>query len=179
MSQCGIVVYGGKSSVGNTPCFDLGRGSGLFIYDFRTDGSRGSWILGAGDNSVVIDNVTIAEIGTADDGQDYYMVHFAAPTNTLRVRNSQFRGLLSSSHVHGIDIATDTMGDTVIQNCIFNSLNDSIVGTTNNRVMVTGNESFNTNHSGKSVDLRGTGKMVYTGNFWDVPPTALLPFISN
>jgi hypothetical protein len=179
MSQCGIVVYGGKSSIGNTPCFDLGRGSGLFIYDFRTDGSRGSWILGAGDNSVVIDNVTIAEIGAADDGQDYYMVQFAAPTNTLRVRNSQFRGLLSNSHVHGIDIGTNTMGDTVIQNCIFNSLNDSIVGTTNNRVMVTGNESFNTNHSGRSVDLRGTGKIVYTGNFWDVPPTALLPFISN
>jgi hypothetical protein len=55
---------------------------------------------------------------------------------------------------------------------VFNSLNDSIVGTTNNRVMITGNESFNTNHGGKSVDLRGTGKMVYAGNFWDVPPTA-------
>jgi hypothetical protein len=71
------------------------------------------------------------------------------------------------------------MGSTVIQNCIFNSLNDAIVGITNNRVMVTGNTSFNTNSSGQSVNLRGTGKMVYSGNFWDVPPKALLPIVSN
>jgi len=59
------------------------------------------------------------------------------------------------------------------------ALNDSITGTTNNRVMLTGNTSFNTNSSGRSVDLRGTGSMVYVGNFWDVPPTALLPIASN
>jgi hypothetical protein len=67
------------------------------------------------------------------------------------------------------------MGVTIIQNCAFSSLNDAIVGTTNNRVVMTGNTSFNTNSSGKSVDLRGTGKMVYVGNYWDVPPTALPP----
>jgi hypothetical protein len=67
--------------------------------------------IGPGDNSVVIDNVTIAEIATADDGRDEYMVHFAAPTNTLRVRNSQFRGLLSNNRVHGIDNGANTMGE--------------------------------------------------------------------
>lgn len=71
------------------------------------------------------------------------------------------------------------MGWTIVQDCIFNFLTDSIVGTTNNRVVVTGNTSFNTNRGGKSVDLRGTGKMVYGGNYWDVPATALLPIISN
>jgi hypothetical protein len=67
--------------------------------------------IGPGDNSVVIDNVTIAEIATADDGQDEYIVHFVAPTNTLRVRNRQFRGLLSNNRVHGIDNGTSTMGE--------------------------------------------------------------------
>jgi hypothetical protein len=71
------------------------------------------------------------------------------------------------------------MGSTIIQNCVFNFMNDSITGTTNNRAVVTGNTSFNTNGSGESVDLRGTGKMVYVGNYWDVPPTSLLPIILN
>ena len=179
MSECGIVVYGGKSPSEATPCFNLGPGSGLFIYGFRTDGSRGNWLLGAGGNSIVIDNVTIASIGGVNDGRDYYVVDLAAPTNTLIVRNSELRGSPSNSHVHGINIGTNTMGSTVIQNCTFNSLNDAIVGVTNNRVVVTGNTSFNTNSSGQSVNLRGTGKMVYSGNFWDVPPKALLPIVSN
>ena len=73
------------------------------------------------------------------------------------------------------------MRNKIIQNCVLNSLNDSIIGTTNNRMVVTGNTSFNTNPnpSGRSVDLQGTGKMVYVGNYWDVPPTALLQIISN
>ena len=178
MSQCNIVVYGGKPTEA-TPCFNLGIGSGLFIYDFRTDGSLGSWLLGAGGNTVEMNNVDIATIGGADDGHDHYIVDFRSPTNTLIVRNSQLRGLRSNSHVHGINIGTNTMGSTIVQNCVFGSFQDSIMGTTNNRVIVTGNTSFNTNSSGKSVDLRGTGRMVYDGNFWDVPPTALLPFISN
>jgi hypothetical protein len=179
MSECGIAVYGGKSPADATPCFNLGRGSGLFIYGFRTDGSRGSWLLGAGNNTVMIDNVTIASIGGVNDGKDYYVVDFAAPTNTLIVRNSELRGLPANGHVHAINIGTNTMGNTVIQNNVFNSLNNAIVGVTNNRVMVTGNTSFNTNASGQSVNLSGTGKMVYSGNFWDVPPTALLPIVSN
>lgn len=178
MSECGIVVYGGTSPSDATPCFNLGPGSGLFIHDFRTDGSNGSWLLGAGGNTVVINNVTIGSIGSANDGKDYYIVDLAAPTNTLIVRNSQLRGFPSSSHAHGINIGTNTMGNTVIQDCVFNSLNDAIVGVTNNQVMVTGNTSFNTS-TGHSVNLRGTGKMVYSENFWDVPPTALLPIVSN
>lgn len=178
MSQCNIVMYGGAPRE-PTPCFNLGVGSGLFIYGFRTDGSLGSWILGAGGNTVEVDNVSVATIGGVNDGRDYYLVHFAAPTNSLVVRNSQFGGFRSNNHVHGINIGTNTMGKTIIQNCTFGLLIDSIVGTTNNRVVVTGNTSFNTNSSGKSVDLRGTGKMVYVGNYWDVPPTALLPIISN
>jgi hypothetical protein len=154
-------------------------GSGLFIHDFRTDGSLGSWLLGAGGNTVEINNVSIASIGGANDGRNYYIVHFSAPTNSLVVRNSQLRGLASNSYVHGIHIGTNTMGSTIIENSVFNFLNDSIVGTTNNRVVVTSNTSFNSNSSGKSVDLRGTGSMVYVGNYWDVPPTALLPIISN
>lgn len=178
MSECSVVVYGG-TPMEPTPCFNLGVGSGLFIHDFRTDGSLGSWLLGAGGNTVEMNNVSIASIGGANDGHNYYIVHFSAPTNSLVVRNSQLGGLPSNSHVHGINIGTNTMGSTIIQNCVFNLLNDSIVGTTNNRVVVTGDTSFNTNSSGKSVDLRGTGGMVYVGNYWDVPPTALLPIISN
>jgi hypothetical protein len=178
MSQCNIVVYGGKPTEA-TPCFNLGLGSGLFIHDFRTDGSLGSWLLGAGGNTVEMNNVDIASIGGVNDGRNYYIVHFRAPTNSLVVRNSQLRGLSSNSHVHGINIGTSTMGSTIVQNCEFDFLNDSIVGTTNNRVVVTGNTSFNTNGSGKSVDLRGTGRMVYAGNFWDVPPASLLPIVSN
>jgi hypothetical protein len=45
--------------------------------------------------------------------------------------------------------------------------------------MLNGNISSNTNPGGTSVDLKGTGKMVYVGNLWDVPPTALLPITSN
>jgi hypothetical protein len=135
--------------------------------------------VGAGGNNVEMNNVDIASIGGVDDGSDYYIVDLREPTNTLTVRNSQLRGLQSNSHVHGINIGTNTMGYTIIQNCVFSSLNDSIEGTTNNRVVVTGNTSFNTNSFGKSVNLRGTGKMVYSGNFWDVPPTALLAVISN
>jgi hypothetical protein len=143
------------------------------------DGSLGDWLIGAGGNTVEINNVSVGNVGSADDGDDHYLVHFAAPTNSLILRNSQLGGLRSNSHVHGIDIGVDTMGSTIIQNCVFNFLMDAITGTTNNRVVVTGDTSFNTNSSGKSVDLRGSGKMVYVGNYWDVPPTALLPIISN
>lgn len=179
MSECGIAVFGGDSPTGNTPCFNLGPGSGLFIYDFRTDGSRGSWLVGSLGNTVVIDNVHLASIGEANDGRNYFIVTFALPTNSLTVRNSTFGGLPSNSHVHGINIGTNTMGNTIIQNCVFNFMQTSITGVTNNQVMLTGNTSFNTNAGGKSVDLRGAGSMVYTGNFWDVPPTALLPIVSN
>jgi hypothetical protein len=178
MSQCNVVVYGGTPTEATT-CFNLGVGSGLFIYDFRTDGSLGSWLLGAGNNTVEMNNVDIASIGGKNDGRNYYIVHFLAPTNSLVLRNSQLAGLASNSQVHGINIGVNTMGSTIIQNCVFNFLNDSIVGTTNNRVVVTGNTSFNTNATGKSVDLHGTGSMVYVGNYWDIPPTALLPIISN
>jgi hypothetical protein len=178
MSRCAVVVYGGTPT-GNAPCFNLGVGSGLFIHDFRTDGSAGSWIVGAGGNTVEIDNVHIGGIGSAEDGGEYYVVSFARPTNSLVVRNSHLAGLKSNPHAHGINIGTNTMGSTIVQNCVFNYLNDSITGTTNNRVVLTGNTSFNTNHGGLSVDLRGTGKMVYVGNFWDVPPAALLPIVSN
>jgi len=180
MAECGIVVYGRKSLTGNTPCFNLGVGSGLFIHDFSSDGSSGSWLLGAGSNMIDINNVIVSIIGRANDGQDYYVVRLAAPTNSLVVRNSGFGGgRPSNNHVHGINLGTNTMGTTIIQNCAFSSLNDAVVGTTNNRVVMTGNTSFNTNSSGKSVDLRGAGKMVYVGNYWDVPPTALLPNLSN
>jgi len=179
MSECGIAVFGGDSPTGNTPCFNLGVNSGLFIYDFRTDGSIGSWLVGVGNNTVEINNVDIASIGGANDGGNYYIVHFLTPTNSLIVRNSQLGGLPNNAHVHGINIGTNTMGSTIIQNCIFSFMNDSITGVTNNRAVVSGNTSFSTNPSGRSVDLRGTGSMVYVGNFWDVPPTALLPIISN
>jgi hypothetical protein len=179
MSECGIAVFGGPSPTGNTPCFNLGFGSGLFIYDFRTDGSRGNWLNGAGGNGVEINNVTIASIGGANDGNNYSLVHFARPTNSLVMRNSQLGGLASNAHVIGVNIGVNTMGRTIIQNCVFNFMNESIIGVTNNQVMVTGNTSFNSNPGGKSVDVRGTGSMVYGNNFWDIPPTALLPFISN
>jgi hypothetical protein len=179
MAECGIVVFGGKSPVGNTPCFNLGPSSGLFIYDFRADGSLGSWLLGAGGNMININNVIVDSVGRANDGKDYYIARFAAPTNSLAVRNSQFSGMRGNNHAHGINLGTNTMGWTIVQDCVFNFLNDSIIGTTNNRVVVTGNSSFDTNSHGKSVDLRGTGKMVYVGNSWDVHPTALLPISSN
>lgn len=178
MSECSIVVYGGTPTE-PTPCFNLGVGSGLFIHDFRTDGSMGSWLLGAGGNTVVMNNVTIGNVGSANDGRDYYVVHFAAPTNSLVVRNSELGGRRSDSHAHGINIGTNTMGRTIVQDCIFNFLNDLITGITNNRVVLTGDTSFNTNGSGRSVDLLGTGYMVYVGNFWDIPPTALLKIVSN
>lgn len=178
MSECGIVVFGG-TSVGNAPCFNLGFGSGLFLYDFRTDGSRGDWLLGAGGNTVQIDHLTLANFGTANDGNNYYLIHFVRPTNSLTLRNSQLGGLPSNPHEIAVNIGTNTMANTVIQNCVFNFMNESIAGVTNNQVMVTGNTSFNSNTGGKSVDLRGTGSMVYGNNFWDIPPTALLPFISN
>ena len=179
MSECGIAVYGGHSPTGNTPCFELGAGSGLFIHDFRTDGSVGNWLVGAGGNTVEINNISVGHIGGADDGGDYYLIRFAAPTNALIMRNSQLGGHPSDSHVHGVDIGTNTMGATIIQNCEFNFFDQSIAGTTNNRVVLTGNTSFNSYRPGQSVDLHGTGGTVYTGNFWDVPPTALLRTISN
>jgi hypothetical protein len=134
MSQCNVVVYGGSPTEA-TPCFNLGVGSGLFIHDFRTDGSLGSWLLGAGGNTVVMNNITIATIGGVKDGRDYYIVHFATPTTTLIVRNSQLRGLLSDSHVHGINIGTNTMGNTIIQDpakrflyLLHSHMNDAIYG---------------------------------------------------
>jgi hypothetical protein len=134
MSQCNVVVYGGSPTEA-TPCFNLGVGSGLFIHDFRTDGSLGSWLLGAGGNTVVMNNITIATIGGVKDGRDYYIVHFATPTTTLIVRNSQLRGLLSDSHVHGINIGTNTMGNTIIQDpakrflyLLHSHMNDAIDG---------------------------------------------------
>jgi hypothetical protein len=95
------------------------------------------------------------------------------------VRNSALGGSKADQHAHGIDIGTNTMGNTVIENCTFNFMNDSITGVTNNRVMLIGNESANTNPGGKSVNLTGTGKMAYGGNFWDVVPTSLLVIGSN
>ncbi|MGA7924740.1 MAG: hypothetical protein WCA20_01960 [Candidatus Sulfotelmatobacter sp.] len=119
-----------------------------------------------------MNNVSIAGIGGANDGRNYYIVHVSAPTNSLAARNSQPGGLPSNRHVHAINLGANTRGSTIIQNCVFNFLNDSIVGTTKNRVVVTGNTSFHTNSSGKSVDLHGAGSMVYVGNYWDVPPTS-------
>lgn len=180
MSRCGIVTYGGApTAITPTTCFNLGKGSGLFIHDFRTDGSTGNWLVGAGGNTVEIDNVHIATIGAAKGGGEYFVASFAAPTNSLVVRNSYLGGLPSNSHVHGIYIGTNTMGSTIVQNCAFNFMNDSITGTTNNKVILTGSTSSNSNSTGRSVDLRGTGYMVYVGNYWDVPPTALLRIVSN
>ena len=180
MSRCGIVTYGSfPAEPGDAPCFNLGRGSGLFIHGFRTDGSVGSWLVGAGGNNVEMNNVNIAGIGRANDGKDYYVVTFAAPTNSLVVRNSSLGGFASNDHVHGIDIGKNFAGSTIVENCIFNFLNDSITGATNNRVMLIGNTSSNTNRDGKSVDLKGVGKMAYAGNLWDVPPAALLPISNN
>jgi hypothetical protein len=179
MSECGIVVYGGITPIGNTPCFNLGVNSGLFIYSFRTDGSTGSWIEGAGGNTIEVNNVDIASIGGANDGRNYYIARLLSPTNSLIVRNSQLGGLPNNAHVHGINIGTNTMVNTIVQNCVFNFMNDSIIGTTNDEAVVTGNISLNTNAGGKSVDLRGTGYMVYVGNYWDVPPTHLLRIVSN
>lgn len=136
-------------------------------------------LLGAGGNEVDIDHVNIASVGGANDGREYFVVSFAAPTNILAVRNSSLGGLPSNKHVHGINIGANTMVETVVQNSVFNFFNESISGITNNKVMLMGNMSFNTNNGGISVDLKGAGRMVYVGNFWDVPPTALLPFISN
>jgi hypothetical protein len=124
-------------------------------------------------------NVSVGHIGGADDGGDYYLIRFAEPTNTLIMRSSELGGHASSSHAHGIDIGTNTMGKTIIQNCEFSLFSDSIVGITNNRVVLTGNTSFTTNRPGRSVDLRGSGGMVYVGNYWDVPPTSLLKIITN
>jgi hypothetical protein len=70
-------------------------------------------------------------------------------------------------------------GSTVVQNSVFSDLNDSIAGITNSRIVLTGNSSFHTDSSGKSVDLRGTGSMVSDGNYWDMPPAALFPIILN
>ena len=140
MSQCSVVVYGGAPTE-PTPCFNLGVGSGLFASTtFSTDGSLGSWLLGAGGNTVEMNNVRYRQHRwrAKPDGHNYYIVHFSAPTNSLVVRNSQLGGLASNSRVHGINIGTNTMGSTIVQNCVFNLLNDSIVGTTNNRVVVTG-----------------------------------------
>ena len=39
-------------------------------------------VLGAGGNSIVIDNVTIKSIGGVNHGQNYYVVNLATPTNT-------------------------------------------------------------------------------------------------
>jgi hypothetical protein len=139
----------------------------------------GSWLVGAGGNTVEMNNVDIASIGGVNDGRDYYIVEFKTPTNALIVRNSRLSGLRSNSHVHGINVGINTMGYMIVQNCLFTYLNDSITGTTNNRVVLTGNTSFNTDSLGRTVDLHGTGRMVYGENFWDVPPTALLPVISN
>lgn len=180
MSRCQIAIYGNfPPDRGNAPCFNLGKGSGLYIHGFRTDGSVGSWLVGAGGNNVVMDDVSIGGVGKVNDGQDYYVVSFAAPTNSLVVRNSALTGSKGDPHAHGINIGTNTMGNTVIENCTFNFMNDSITGVTNNRVMLIGNESLNTNAGGESVDLRGTGRMAYGGNFWDVAPSALLANGSN
>ena len=134
---------------------------------------------GAGGNVVVIDNVDIASVGGANDGHNYFVVNLSKLTNRLIVRNSQLGGLPNSAHVHGINIGNNTMVSTIIQNCVFNFLNDSITGLSNTQAIVSGNTSFNTNSGGESVNLRGTGSMVYVGNFWDVPPTSLLKIVSN
>ena len=44
-----------------------------------------------------IDNVHIATIGNAKDGGDYFVAAFAAPTNSLVVRNSYLGGLRSNA----------------------------------------------------------------------------------
>lgn len=177
MSTCGIVVYGEATlPIGKTACFHLGINSGLFIYDFRNDGSQGSWLIAEGNNIIRMNHVSIDAIGTVNDGDDYYVVRFLAPTNELQMRNCSI-GRLPAPHVHGIDIGRYTMADTVVQNNVFTYMQDSITGTTNNLVVLTGNTSFAT--SGSSVKLTGPGSMVYSGNYWDVAPTALLPIVSN
>jgi hypothetical protein len=177
MSRCGIVAYQNQPAPDSlvTPCFNLGVGSGLFIHDFRTDGSLGSWLLGAGGNTVYMNNVRIDSVGAANDGNDYYVLKLGAPTNQLYVQNSTLSGRQSDSHVHGIDIGTNTVARLVVQDSAFRFLNDSIRGTTNATIQITGNSSILTNDGGVSLDLRGTGKMVSVGNLWDVVPAAVLP----
>lgn len=178
MSQCGIVVYGGASHVG-TSCFNLGPGSGLFLHDFLSGGSSGDWLVCAGNDNISINNVSIAGIGRANDGKDYHVIDFKGPSNLLTVQNSLLQGQPSSVHAHGINLGSNAVIRTIVQNTIFNFLDDSITGTVTGRVVLTGNTSFNTSKNGKSVQLKGTGNMVYGDNFWDVPPTSLLPTITN
>jgi len=179
MSTCAIVVYGASETTGNSPCFNLGPDSGLVIHDFRSDGSRGDWIRAAGGNVIDVNNVDVSVVGGADDGQDYYLISLLKPTNQLTVRNSRLGAVRNSRHAHGIELGTNTMGYTVVQDCVFDGFESIISGTTNNRVVLTGNTSFNTLPGGTSVDLKGSGKMLYSANLWDVPPASLLPRESN
>jgi hypothetical protein len=50
-----------------------------------------------------MNNVSIAGIGGANDGRNYYIAHSSAPTNSPVVRNSQLGGQPSNRYVHAIN----------------------------------------------------------------------------
>ncbi|MES1993136.1 MAG: hypothetical protein V4457_05920 [Pseudomonadota bacterium] len=178
MSTCQIWSYVTSTGSGHRPCFNLGAGSGLDLADFALNASRGDIIdiTGGGPNYILLNNVSIGQIGSAADGGDYYFIYDPSSTSQLlRLTNSRVIGNASGVDAHcchGILYPATAFGtpNFLMKNNLFSFMTDILTVNSNQTLLIEGNSSFNTYASGYTLNVLGNGKAKYEANYWDIDP---------
>jgi hypothetical protein len=160
-----------------TSCFNLGSGSGIYLHNFRLSASSGSFLVGAGTNTIKIENLQLPQIGSVLDGGDYYFLNFTGTNNTVRVYDSNITGYTSGpdAHEHGINFTqTNPFGTPIVlQNIAWNYMTDLLTVNANSPIMLTGNISTNTGAT-NSITQSGAGAVYNWNNSFDKPVSILI-----
>lgn len=158
------------AAVQNFTCFNMGTAGDLNLHDSFIY-SPGSFLVGS-DTNQTLNNVTVPDIGFANDGSDYYGINITGTSGgqSIIVRNSYFSGLSGSVHSHGILLPSTPLARVAIQNNTFEFLNDDITGPAASQVMlIDGNTSAVTQGSASLV-ITGSNPINYGKNVFDKPP---------
>ena len=98
---CSHAIFtGGGPDTGNTPCFTMGANSELILDGFRNEAPRGDFLRISG-GSATIRNSSILNVGSRNDGTDYYLVN-ATGVVELNLQNNKFSGT-AGVHSHGVN----------------------------------------------------------------------------
>ena len=169
---CGIIIN--DIGTGNAPCFNLGARTTLNLYNFQIVNAVGSIVVSNGSN-VYWKGGIVGQIGSKNDGTDYYGVDITANTGgtIVEVEGVDFFGIVSNAHTHGI-LSVGIPRLTVLNNS-FSNLQDDLNITTLGTLIVDGNWSIGTNGT-VSMIVSGSGTMSYGDtNNWDKPIAPTTP----
>lgn len=160
----------GSAIIGNAPCFNLGASGEFKLSGFISNGSQGSLIVSSGTN-LYIDDVKSANIGSAQDGGDYYQVNATAAVGAVSVKNSRFVGINGSAHTHGLHTALAATQFTSIGNEFTFSTDAITIQAAVSETMIANNWSLST-QGAVSITISGTNPVWYRTNNFDKPPVA-------